>query len=142
MLKTTESKKLLVRPAQAFTDFSHRTCKVFVGPDGRIFAVAAGQPCDPTYKEDHDDVCRAFLDVGARLSYRDSELNHKRGDFPAVNIGVTHSRGTRRPVFLKSDHQKAIDDLLEMKGLQRMAKFANGALSLSSALMHSLKCTL
>ena len=105
----------------------HKTCKVLVGPDGRIFAVAAGQPCDPTYQEDHDAVCRAFLDAGARLNYRNSELDHKRGDLPAVNVGVTHSRGTKHPVFLKSSHQEAIDNLLEMKGLQIMAKFANGA---------------
>ncbi|KJA15021.1 hypothetical protein HYPSUDRAFT_59059 [Hypholoma sublateritium FD-334 SS-4] len=32
-----------------------KTTKVFVGPDGHIFAIAVGQPCDPTYKEDHDE---------------------------------------------------------------------------------------
>ncbi len=104
-----------------------RTTKIFVGPDGHVFAIAVGQPCDPTYMEDHDEVCRAFLDVGSRLAFCDAELDHKRGNFPAVNVGVTHARGTKRPVFLKSGHQDEIDALLSMKGLQRMANFANGA---------------
>ncbi len=105
----------------------YRTTKVFVGPDGHVFAIAAAPPRDPTYMEDHDEVCCAFLGVGSRLAFRHVELKHKRGDFPAVNVGVTHARGTKRPVFLKSGHQDEIDALLGMKGLQRMAKFANGA---------------
>ncbi|KJA14627.1 hypothetical protein HYPSUDRAFT_208543 [Hypholoma sublateritium FD-334 SS-4] len=32
-----------------------KTTKIFVGPDGHAFAIAADQPCDPTYKEDHNE---------------------------------------------------------------------------------------
>lgn len=51
---------------------------------------------------------------------------HKRGEFPAVDVGGTHARGTMEPVNLKADDPVAIEDLFAPPAIQRMVKFANG----------------
>lgn len=38
----------------------HSTCRPFVGPGGRVYAVAAGRPGDPSFDEDHAEVCDAM----------------------------------------------------------------------------------
>ena len=107
----------------------YRTCRPFLGPDGKIFAVAAGRPGDPSFDDNHNKVCDAMLDAGKVIPFNDKQLHHKRGDFPAINVGVTHGRGTTEPKFLRIDggQKEAIERLLGLKGLRRMALFANGA---------------
>lgn len=97
-----------------------------MGPDGSVYAVVAGRPNDPTYMEDQDEVVKAMRAAGGHLVFRPNQLVHKRGKFPAVNVGVTHARGTTEPVNLKMDDSKIIDGLLALSELQWMVKFANG----------------
>lgn len=104
------------------------TCRPFVGPDGRVYAAAAGRPNDPSFDDDHAEVCNAMLAAGQATAFNNQQLHHKRGDFPAINVGVTHGRGTTEPKFLRiDDGQKAmVEGLLALKSLRRMALFANG----------------
>lgn len=100
-----------------------------MGYDGTVYAVVAGRPNDATYIADQNDVAKAMHTTGGHLVFRPNQLVHKRGDFPAVNVGVTHARGTTQPVNLKVDDPKVINDLLTLPALQRMVKFANGECS-------------
>ncbi len=76
-----------------------------------------------------------MLAAGKAISFNDKQLRHKRGDFPAINVGVTHGRGTTEPKFLRIDggQKEAIERLLGLKSLRRMALFANGALPAPSS---------
>lgn len=107
----------------------HSTCRPFVGPDGRVFAVAAGRPCDASFDSDHDEVCNAMLAAGQATAFTSKQMHHKRGDFPAINVGVTHGRGTVEPKCLRIDpgQKEMVEGLLGLASLKRMALFANGA---------------
>ncbi|KAG6808180.1 hypothetical protein H0H92_005147, partial [Tricholoma furcatifolium] len=66
------------------------------------------------------------LDAGYELIRWDgnhAELNHKRGTFPAVNIGVTMGLGATYPTNLT--HSAMMDRLLGNPHIQRLTHFAD-----------------
>ncbi|KAG6809553.1 hypothetical protein H0H92_015830 [Tricholoma furcatifolium] len=104
-----------------------RTCKPLVCKDGRIFAVLAGQPNDPSYEESCRLATEAIMQEGRNATFTQSELNHKRGNFPAVNVGVTMGLGATYPTNL--GHSSMMDRLLNNPHIQRLAHFADGTCS-------------
>ncbi|KJA25611.1 hypothetical protein HYPSUDRAFT_53116 [Hypholoma sublateritium FD-334 SS-4] len=111
-------------------------CRPLVGYDGTVYAVIAGRPNDASYAADQNEVAEAMCAAGGRLVFRPNQLNHKRGDFPAINVGVSHARGTTQPVNLQVDDPKTIDGLLALPAVQRMVKFANGKRSFDARTCH------
>jgi len=62
-------------------------------------------------------------------------LRHRRGNFVALNIGVTHGKGTQHPVNLDHhEHEEMVARLLASEHVQRMASFGD------SRLFPSLPC--
>ncbi|KJA23029.1 hypothetical protein HYPSUDRAFT_201823 [Hypholoma sublateritium FD-334 SS-4] len=70
-----------------------------------------------------------MLAAGQAAMFSDQQLHHKRGDFPTVNVGVTHGRGTVEPKFLRIDdgQKNIVEGLLGLRSLKQMALFANTA---------------
>lgn len=69
-----------------------------------------------------------MLAAGQATAFTSKQMNHKRGNFPAVNVGITHSRGTIEPKCLRIDpgQKEMVEGILGLEGLKRMALFANG----------------
>ena len=60
-------------------------------------------------------------------AFRKSHVEHPRGAFPAVNVGITHGQGTQRPVNLQTHELKGVvEELLADENVQRLATFGSG----------------
>jgi len=104
---------------------------VLVTHDGKIIGVLVGRPDDPTYLKSTEVVFDEMVKEGEAEGFH-QPLAHRCGEFVAVNVGVTHNTGTLCPVYLDGkSHKDAVDRLLALEELQRMANFASGSPSTS-----------
>ncbi|KAF9061976.1 hypothetical protein BDP27DRAFT_1234242 [Rhodocollybia butyracea] len=92
---------------------------------GRIVAVLAGQPEDPTYS---NELMQAYNLMEARGNAygigSSASQPHKRGHFSAYNCGTTMGMGNRFPVFMNPKAKRPlIQELLDAKPFQRMASY-------------------
>ncbi|KAJ6478210.1 hypothetical protein C8R45DRAFT_933970 [Mycena sanguinolenta] len=96
----------------------------------RIFAVLAGQPTANGYG---DSVSRAFNFIkskGNAARFPASMLQHRRGLFAVVNVGLTFGPGQFFPTWLDNKKYTLLaDQLLAHQDIGRMAAFASGSLS-------------
>lgn len=68
-----------------------------------------------------------ILSEGHQEQFSQSERKHPRGAFPAVNVGVTHGKGTLKPINLNNhNHTPMVQRLLADEDIQRLAGFASG----------------
>lgn len=85
-----------------------------------------GQPKDTNYAAAADAAFESIIEEGKAASFTPKESAHRRGAFPAINVGVTHGKGTLAPVYLNNNrHAQMIERLLENPSLQRLATFAS-----------------
>ncbi|KAG6895497.1 hypothetical protein C0992_000997 [Termitomyces sp. T32_za158] len=111
------------------------TCRPIVCSKGQVFAVLAGQP-DP--KTGYDKACclayEAIAQEGQNAHFTDAEMNHCRGHFPAVNVGVTMGLGATYPTNLNCEglHAEMLTRLLNNPHIQRLAHFADGSFNLTA----------
>jgi hypothetical protein len=88
----------------------------------------AGQPDDPTYAADADALFTVMREESASEKFTAKELNHRRGRFPAINVGFTMPNGFREPINLDtSDHQRTVDRIREHSGFKRISAYHNGS---------------
>lgn len=93
-----------------------------------------GRPDDPAY----DLVCKRVYDKLEDLGKRSDspfpspDPDSRRGSFAALNVGITHGTGTKRPVNLHAKERVAsgplasiIDDLLNDEDIKKLAAFAS-----------------
>lgn len=93
---------------------------------GKIFAVAVGSPNDEGYARACDDAYQAIYLAGQTEVFKEEEVSHRRGQFPALNVGVSYGHGPDRPHNLKMyKHEKTLRSLLQNPGIVRMANFAS-----------------
>ncbi|KAG6808654.1 hypothetical protein H0H92_003380 [Tricholoma furcatifolium] len=108
-----------------------RTCMPLISEDKLIFAVLVGQPNDPMYTKACEQAFEAIAEEGRCAEFKDSELRHKRGEFPAINVGVTMGIGATYPTNLPTgNHTGMISRLLANEHIKRIAHFADGAFNL------------
>ncbi|KAF9447924.1 hypothetical protein P691DRAFT_634259, partial [Macrolepiota fuliginosa MF-IS2] len=91
---------------------------------GRIFAVLAGRPPGQDFDDAALRACRKMIREARGTSFAPKELNHPRGCFPVINVGVTHGKGTTEPVN-KAEHQDVAQRLLQDPDIDRMAGYAD-----------------
>ncbi|KAG6895723.1 hypothetical protein C0992_013012 [Termitomyces sp. T32_za158] len=105
--------------------------------EGRVFAVLVGQPQKSEYAESCKLAYEAIMQEGRSAQFSDKEIHHCRGDFPAVNVGVTMGFGATYPTNLSSAaHSDMIQRLLKNPDIIRMANFADGAFNLWAPKLH------
>ncbi|TFK76059.1 hypothetical protein BDN72DRAFT_867771 [Pluteus cervinus] len=69
-----------------------------------------------------------MLREGEAADFHKKEKDHRRGVFPAINIGVTHGKGTPHPIQLSAGtHSAMMRRLLEDADMQRLAFFASAS---------------
>ena len=98
---------------------------------GKLLAVLAGRPAGEDYLKAAEEVHKLLMEQGEayhKLEKGKGKDQNRRGDFVAMNFGLTHGNGTTEPVNLsvKSKFQPIVDRLLSDKNVQRLAGNMSG----------------
>ncbi|KAF8163730.1 hypothetical protein B0H34DRAFT_696626 [Crassisporium funariophilum] len=97
---------------------------------GLIYAVLAGRPYDSSYAKDATISYEAIRQAGERTAFHHSETKHRRGNFPALAVGISYGNGQG---FVKrlnlGVHTDMMDDILKNDSIKRMAAYADSAFS-------------
>ncbi|KAF8059499.1 hypothetical protein FPV67DRAFT_1424580 [Lyophyllum atratum] len=102
--------------------------KPLVDKDRRIFATMIGRPNDPGWAVSCQRAFEAIQREGGAAAFTTQERDHRRGKFPAVNVGVTYGKGTTQPVNLKRGaHDEMLGRLLSNKDIARIAAFGSAS---------------
>ncbi|PPQ67439.1 hypothetical protein CVT26_007233 [Gymnopilus dilepis] len=105
--------------------------KPYFDSEGRLVCVAAGRPDDARFLAAADAVFEHLAVAGKAAAFRKSHVEHPRGAFPAVNVGITHGQGTQRPVNLQTHELKGVvEELLADENVQRLATFGSACFAL------------
>ncbi|KAG6893826.1 hypothetical protein C0992_008513, partial [Termitomyces sp. T32_za158] len=100
-----------------------------VDSEGRIVAVLAGQPRDSRYQQSAARVYDALVRESQSAAFGLDAAAHRRGRFPALNVGAYYGNGTRTAVNLNSRADPSIAQrLLANPDVERLANFASGEL--------------
>jgi hypothetical protein len=122
-----------------------RTTRLLVDSEDRVIGILGGQPKNA---KEWEKICKEAVEAlenGRGLcTFLDKQLNHGRGDFPAVAVGISHGNGTQVsgsprgapsppiPTFTQAPgvlsqgkNAKVLGDLLGMSCFAKMAGFAN-----------------
>ncbi|KAJ7079410.1 hypothetical protein B0H15DRAFT_787992 [Mycena belliarum] len=107
---------------------------------GRIVAVLAGQPRDPTYAADAAAAFAAMQAEAADACFPSSMSKHRRGLFPAINAGLYYGKGTRTACRLDNGkkYNAIADRLLDNPAFKRLASFADASFALWAPLIYQL----
>lgn len=106
-------------------------CTPLLDHQNRIFTVAVGQPRDGNYAESARRAHSLILEEGRSARFKPEERHHRRGHFPALNVGITYGKGTKSPVNLRHDrHSEMLKRLCASSDIKRLATFASGTLFL------------
>ncbi|KAJ7778060.1 hypothetical protein B0H14DRAFT_2963187 [Mycena olivaceomarginata] len=97
---------------------------------GRIVAVLASQPCNPTYQATECSF-RAIRDVGTMAQFPPSMCQHRRGLFAAITVGLSYGKGQTSPRWLNTKEYTVIaEDLLANEDVGHMASFADAVFAM------------
>ena len=109
-----------------FADLVFSTCRPFFDKTDRLFALLGGRPKDTTYPNTTTAVFDLMMQEGLAANFHPKFLQHRRGRFAALNIGISHGQGTHHPVNLENhEHTEMAARLLASKHVQRMASFSD-----------------
>lgn len=89
--------------------------------------VLAGRPTDDSYTRACEDAYRLLETTGQEGSFSPQNLSHRRGDYPVINVGVTHGMGTLRPTYLDlKGNTEVVERVLGSTAFQRIASYGSG----------------
>ncbi|KAL1739111.1 hypothetical protein HDZ31DRAFT_49910, partial [Schizophyllum fasciatum] len=115
-------------PGMNYVDWDGRTPKGITAPDGRVFAVLAGHPEDPSWPSVHQNLADEIRACGEHIRFPAAASDHRRGRFGAQAQGVSHGGGQTAPANLK--HTPAMERvLIHLLGLTSMIRIASFASS-------------
>ncbi|TDL13434.1 hypothetical protein BD410DRAFT_735397 [Rickenella mellea] len=115
-------------PSAASTPFlpSDRTPRPLIDEEGRIFGALAGQPDD--WLGVSEEAVEGMQEAASNCVLPSNNENSRRGNFPALNFGVTFGPGMDRPANLKNDLNTApLRALMDSRPFQRISGFQNSA---------------
>lgn len=113
------------------------TCRPFFDKAGRLIALLGGRPKDAAYLQSTNAVFDLMMQEGLKANFHQKFQEHTRGRFMALNVGVTHGKGTHHPVNLDNhEHTEMVARLLASKHVQRMASFSDGSFALWNTLVY------
>ncbi|KAG6864256.1 hypothetical protein C0991_011051 [Blastosporella zonata] len=90
--------------------------------ENRVIAVLAGQPSTAQYQ-------RAVAEASSLLR-AGACSPHRRGAFLAVNCGVLHQQGTKRPLRMRQNPPGLVEGLLQAACFKALAGFASSSYQL------------
>ncbi|KAF9527051.1 hypothetical protein CPB83DRAFT_753067, partial [Crepidotus variabilis] len=97
----------------------------------RVVAVLVAKAGGDGYDEATNEVFEMLKGLGAGASFSEKETRHLRGQFPAINVGISMGPGGTEPmrVSVKS-HEAMMQRLLDNKSVQRLASHQDAAFKL------------
>ncbi|KAF9491825.1 hypothetical protein BDN71DRAFT_1397732, partial [Pleurotus eryngii] len=107
---------------------------------GRVFAVLAGRPRDKSFDCDCETAYNSMSSELCNFKPKESELTHRRGDFPAFAVGVSYRNGqmelSRLAAGENGPNAEALNRLLASQPIQRLAAYGNSAFQLWAPKLH------
>ncbi|KAG6809367.1 hypothetical protein H0H92_000528 [Tricholoma furcatifolium] len=105
-----------------------------ISSTGQVFAVLAGRVRDDdTWLPACLRAFDAMRDEGNKADFSFRETHHCRGDFPAINVGVTMGHGATYPTNLSTGpHTEMMSRLLANPDIIRIANFMDSTFNLWS----------
>ncbi|KIY47958.1 hypothetical protein FISHEDRAFT_16875, partial [Fistulina hepatica ATCC 64428] len=118
-------------------EWDGRTPTPLVDEDDRVFAVLAGQPDDPSWKDVHASAVEALDEARHNVNWRKQGPN-QRGRFQVLNCGVSFGGGQKHPMNTAHDNStKAIlAVLLAHIAIIRIAHFASAVFATWAPRLH------
>ncbi|KAF9529559.1 hypothetical protein CPB83DRAFT_852309 [Crepidotus variabilis] len=88
----------------------------------RVAVVLVGKINQESYQNATKEVFEGMEACGASAYFSDSESKHKRGKFPAVNVGISLGPGGTKPMRVSvGGHGPMMQRLIDNKHVQRLA---------------------
>ncbi|KAJ7037287.1 hypothetical protein C8F04DRAFT_952936 [Mycena alexandri] len=110
---------------------SSSTARPIVDAHGRIIAILAGRPNDPSYVADVQNAYEAMAQERAQAKFAADMSRHRRGPFVALNCGIGYSKGQHVPANMNNgEHAAILQRLLGNRNVIRMATYASAAFNL------------
>lgn len=92
----------------------------------RIYASLSGRPAGDSYGTAASNSFFRILEEGSDANFHRSHSVHRRGNFPALNVGVSYGMGQQVPASLKNEvHASLLDRLIQDPSIQRIAAFGS-----------------
>lgn len=105
----------------------NREARPIVDKNNRIFAVLAGQQNDSSYADAADEALELIMLEGEQAAFARGEKSHRRGQFPALAVGISYGKGQTQPMNLRNGvHAAMLQRLVGAACIERLALFANG----------------
>ncbi|PPR01535.1 hypothetical protein CVT26_015140 [Gymnopilus dilepis] len=104
--------------------------KPILDANGLVMGVCIGAPRgDESWEDVHQRAADVIQNARPNLVFDPKEKTHRRGKFPAVNVGISHGGGQPYPKVLEhsSHNEKVLNGLLEEKAFARISGFTTGA---------------
>ncbi|KAK7032457.1 hypothetical protein VNI00_013015 [Paramarasmius palmivorus] len=128
--KKVDSLSSLLKQGFTHVRWDGRSPRPIVDREGRIIAVLCGRPDSDGFRRAMDGVYNSIMAEGSSAPFGD-QAGHRRGGFPAFNVGCTMGMGSSEPVALNNeDMSPVLARLLQHEGVQRLASYHNAAFSL------------
>jgi hypothetical protein len=77
------------------TDCLLSTPRPVIDREERIISMLAGKPRDPTWTNVESNATGALHEGGKQASFSQEQRMHRRGDYPALGVGVSFGGGRR-----------------------------------------------
>lgn len=123
---------------------SSKPC-VLLDSEDRVIVVLAGQPsseADPTWSPSVVKAAGdAMQDACSSNNFSEEQSNHRRGQYPAVSVGISFGGGQQLPgnlVITSLAHKAMVARLLSNTAIIRLATFASGEFFINTVMLSAL----
>ncbi|KAJ3552338.1 hypothetical protein NP233_g12907 [Leucocoprinus birnbaumii] len=100
-----------------------KTPRPLIDPQGNVFGVLAGRPNDDEWLKACERLYDAMCLEASQVEFTKKQYTH-RGDFPAINVGISPGQGSKFPHNLGlGTYEAMMTRLLENPGLQYIADY-------------------
>ncbi|KAH9842015.1 uncharacterized protein C8Q71DRAFT_690084, partial [Rhodofomes roseus] len=104
-----------------------RTVRPITDDCGRVIAVLCGAPDDSQWHNVQAGAAAAIAEAREELSLTVKDRVHRRGDFPALAVGISYGGGQKRPQKLahSSANARVLEQLVQHEHIKRIAAFGS-----------------
>lgn len=82
-------------------------------------------PADPTFADSGQRIFELLSKTGKTAKLSKDQKIHRRGNFPAINVGLTYGQGNKKPTNLLNSDPSAVETLLNNNDVKRFAGYAS-----------------
>lgn len=117
-----------------------RTATGILDSCGRIIAVLAGRPDDPSWESVHLEAVELLEKTRPLLRLSKKSTRHRRGNFAALSYGISHGGGQTKPSNLKQagGNEEHMSGVIRHKSFERISGFGSSVLATWYPEVHKL----